>query len=230
MAENCCGGATLASDVWLRTLATVVSHNASDPHGTPAGNLWDFSSWVPDGVVVNLGTNDNLNGRPGLVPEYNATYKKLVLDAAEAYTRHGAKAPHFFLAVGPMSDACVPSSWCRTAYDTDACPAAQPQGATHRLALARCRYYNEVEWVLAEVTAPRHNLKASLLDQRGFLDVSPVPAPVLRARAVGFALLTHRRLAQGKHGPACCGHPGSTVDLAMSANGTASIKSALGWV
>lgn len=33
MVENCCGGQTLASDIWKRTLATVVSPNASDFHG-----------------------------------------------------------------------------------------------------------------------------------------------------------------------------------------------------
>ena len=33
MAENCCGGDTLASDVWRRTLATVGS-DSGDPHGT----------------------------------------------------------------------------------------------------------------------------------------------------------------------------------------------------
>ena len=56
MVENCCGGTTLASDVWRRTLATVVSPNATDPHGTAPENIWDFSSWVPDAVVINLGT------------------------------------------------------------------------------------------------------------------------------------------------------------------------------
>ena len=42
MVANCCGGSTLASDVWTRTLATVGSANASDPHGTTPENLWDF--------------------------------------------------------------------------------------------------------------------------------------------------------------------------------------------
>lgn len=38
MAENCCGGDTLASDVYLRTLATVNSDDPSDVHGTTAEN------------------------------------------------------------------------------------------------------------------------------------------------------------------------------------------------
>ena len=60
MVANCCGGATLASDVWTRTLATVGAANASDPHGTTAANTWDFSKWTADAVVINLGTNDHL--------------------------------------------------------------------------------------------------------------------------------------------------------------------------
>jgi hypothetical protein len=100
MVMNCCGGATLMSDVWKRTLATVTSADpASDPHGTAASNAWEFKSWKPDGVVINLGTNDQLGGRPQLVPAYNATYLALVEDAAAAY---GAGTT-FFLACGPMS-------------------------------------------------------------------------------------------------------------------------------
>jgi hypothetical protein len=62
MVRNCCGGSTLASDVWTRTLATVQSDNTSDPHGTTAENMWDFSKWTADAVVINLGTNDHLGG------------------------------------------------------------------------------------------------------------------------------------------------------------------------
>lgn len=103
MAENCCGGSTLASDIWQRTLATVPSSNSSDPHGTTADNLWDFSSWVPAGMVINLGTNDQVNHRPSLIPVFNMTYLSLIVDTAAAYTKNGQPAPHFFLAVGPMS-------------------------------------------------------------------------------------------------------------------------------
>jgi hypothetical protein len=60
MVANCCGGSTLGSDVWTRTLATVGSTNTSDPHGTTAENTWDFSKWIADAVVINLGTNDHL--------------------------------------------------------------------------------------------------------------------------------------------------------------------------
>lgn len=38
MAKNCCGGETLMSDVWRRTVATIVSDDPEDPHGTTAQN------------------------------------------------------------------------------------------------------------------------------------------------------------------------------------------------
>ena len=84
MAENCCGGATLASDVWLRTLATVGSANASDPHGTTRENAWDFGKWTAEAVVINLGTNDHLSTRPrSLSDAYKARYEALIVAASE---------------------------------------------------------------------------------------------------------------------------------------------------
>lgn len=100
MAENCCGGSTLMSDVWKRTLASVPSGDASDPHGTTPENQWDFSAWAPDAVVINLGTNDNLGGRPELVDTYEETYLNLVVDAHKAY----GPGTRFFLACGPMDE------------------------------------------------------------------------------------------------------------------------------
>jgi hypothetical protein len=59
MVANCCGGSTLGSDVWLRTLASVGSTNTSDPHGTTAANTCEcchcwplsggrvLSAWFP---------------------------------------------------------------------------------------------------------------------------------------------------------------------------------------
>lgn len=108
MAENCCGGSTLMSDIWRRTLATVGSGNESDPHGTTAANEWNFSSWVPHAVVINLGTNDALDRRPTLVPVYNETYLSVLLAADAAY----GGAASFFLACGPMSTAyCEAIGW-----------------------------------------------------------------------------------------------------------------------
>ena len=109
MVANCCGGSTLASDVWTRTLATVGSTNASDPHGTTAENEWDFSQWTADAVVINLGTNDHLGTKPSAKSEaYKARYEALVVATAKAYSN----TTRFFLACGPMSsDYCTEVSW-----------------------------------------------------------------------------------------------------------------------
>ena len=106
--ENCCGGKTLMSDVWRRTLASVPSSNASDPHGTNAGNVWNFSTWIPDVVVINLGTNDELQSRPNNIEKYNATYLSLLQQASAEY----GSGTIFFLACGPMSESyCDPVDW-----------------------------------------------------------------------------------------------------------------------
>ena len=167
MVVNCCGGATLGSDVWGRTLATVGSPNSSDPHGTTEENKWDFSTWKPDAVVINLGTNDGLTGgREAFIGSYNQTYQAIIVAAAKACGIN----THFFLACGPMSD----------------------------------HYCDEVDWVVAAVTA--QGLKASFLDQRGFIS------------------------SNGTYGHPCAyGHPGSQIDTAMAKNGSAFIKQVMEW-
>ena len=86
MVANCCGGSTLGSDVWTRTLATVGSANASDPHGTTATNTWDFSKWTADAVVINLGTNDHLGTKPtAKSAAFVKRYEELVMAAAKEY-------------------------------------------------------------------------------------------------------------------------------------------------
>ena len=90
LTQNCCGGDVFAPELYRRTLAT-------DPALT-----WDFSSWRPDALVVNLGTND---GAAAALPEYTATYLELLRNASHEYGAHLA----VFLACGPMSDAyCDP--------------------------------------------------------------------------------------------------------------------------
>ena len=114
MVKNCCGGQTLMSDVWKRTLATVPSSNSSDPHATTPENEWDFRSWRPDAVVINLGTNDYLRSTtPELVSSFNVTYLELVLAANEAYSMgEDSIGPTFFLACGLMSsDYCPMVEW-----------------------------------------------------------------------------------------------------------------------
>ena len=108
MVENCCGGATLMSDIWKRTLASVPSTNKTDVHGTMLQNEWNFSSWSPDVVVINLGTNDELNNRNANIPKFNETYMALIQDASAMY----GEDTHFFLACGPMSTAyCDNVQW-----------------------------------------------------------------------------------------------------------------------
>jgi len=86
--RNCCGGATYMPEIWTRTLAT---------GNTGGSNSWDFSNWVPDALVVNLGTND---GGAGATPEFVEAYKNLVLQAHQAY----GDGLDVFLACGPMSE------------------------------------------------------------------------------------------------------------------------------
>uniref|UniRef100_A0A7S4UA24 SGNH hydrolase-type esterase domain-containing protein n=1 Tax=Alexandrium monilatum TaxID=311494 RepID=A0A7S4UA24_9DINO len=103
MAENCCGGKTLMSSVWLRTLGSLQALDLMLPHQTPPENLWDFRRWVPDAVVINLGTNDAVSW-PHVIPAYNMTYLALLTVAARAY----GPSTHFFLACGPMTSKYCP--------------------------------------------------------------------------------------------------------------------------
>ena len=96
------------SDIWKRTLASVPSTNKTDVHGTMLQNEWNFSSWSPDVVVINLGTNDELNNRNANIPKFNETYMALIQDASAMY----GEDTHFFLACGPMSTAyCDNVQW-----------------------------------------------------------------------------------------------------------------------
>jgi len=93
MVHNCCGGNTTMPSIFGRTLATV-NRDAT----------WDWSGWIPDALVVNLGTND---GSTVLDPKYKyvETYEQLVMDAAAHY----GPDLHVFLACGPMSETyCAP--------------------------------------------------------------------------------------------------------------------------
>lgn len=69
-----------------------------------AGDLhWNFQSFVPDAVVIALGTNDFSMGRgqnASYVAAYEQTYLNFIQTAAANY---GNKSLPFFLAVGPMS-------------------------------------------------------------------------------------------------------------------------------
>lgn len=91
MVRNCCGGNTTMPAIFQRTLATINDE-------FPGRNGWNFSSWVPAALVVNLGTND---GSAATNPElkYVETYTELVLNASATYGPN----LHVFLACGPMA-------------------------------------------------------------------------------------------------------------------------------
>lgn len=86
MVNNCCGGTTTMPMVYPRTLATVEDA------------LWDFSSWIPDVVVINLGTNDFYSG------SYNeAIYVTTYGELLNNMTLYYGDQVSFFLACGPMA-------------------------------------------------------------------------------------------------------------------------------
>ena len=92
--RNCCGGETLMPEIYTRTLASV------------SGSRWDFSHWIPDVVVVNLGTNDHLNSSN---PEGDAetsfvkTYTALLRNISVSYPN-----AVLFASCGPLSHEYCP--------------------------------------------------------------------------------------------------------------------------
>ena len=88
MVRNIAGGNVTMPEIYTRTLASV---DRSD---------WVYSSWVPDAVVINLGTNDQLQAQPSIETEYIDTYVNFV---RQLYVWYGE--PFVFLACGPMSEA-----------------------------------------------------------------------------------------------------------------------------
>lgn len=61
-----------------------------------ASNAWDFSSWQPDAVVINLGTNDaSTSGDPGT--PYRTAYLDFVTTLRQKYPN-----TFFVLTIGPM--------------------------------------------------------------------------------------------------------------------------------
>ena len=69
---------------------------------------WNFSQFVPQGVVINLGTNDAWPGRfsnTTFAAQYEAAYTAFVLRVAATYS----PPPTFFLGFGPMKFDYEPS-------------------------------------------------------------------------------------------------------------------------
>ena len=69
---------------------------------------WNFSNFVPQGVVIGLGTNDAWPGRfsnATFAALYETTYTAIVLRVAATYS----PPPTFFLGFGPMRFEYEPS-------------------------------------------------------------------------------------------------------------------------
>jgi hypothetical protein len=101
LVRNCCGGDTHIPEVFTRTLASVGELES----------MWDFSRWVPNAVVINLGTNDGLDEtNPGDIEnQYQQEYIEFVRNISAWYSKaNGGAGPTVFLACGPMSEAYCP--------------------------------------------------------------------------------------------------------------------------
>lgn len=87
-------------EVFTRTLASVI-----DDADSSSDNAWRFDSWVPDALIINLGTNDVSSGSYN-ESSFAAAYVALCLNVSAHYaTAAGGAGVTLFLACGPMSDA-----------------------------------------------------------------------------------------------------------------------------
>ena len=103
MIRNCDAAATtLMPEIFDRTRATVPADQA-------AGDRWTFTDFVPDVVVVNLGTNDfgcnRIDNVTAFSDKFQRAYIEVVYKMLIEYARTEVK---IFLACGPMSEAYCP--------------------------------------------------------------------------------------------------------------------------
>jgi lysophospholipase L1-like esterase len=92
MYENCCDTGITMRDLYLQTRG-----------GTPYSADWDFTSFVPDALVINLGTNDfNHDNGTAWEAAFTATYVSFVRNAT---ARYGDAALPVFVAQGNMNRA-----------------------------------------------------------------------------------------------------------------------------
>lgn len=86
VARNCCGDNDVRMpDLYTRGVAT------------DSGSEWDFASWVPDVLVVHLGSNDHLWETTSDPDAYVKQYVELVVAAGNTYGPH----LNVFLGCGP---------------------------------------------------------------------------------------------------------------------------------
>jgi lysophospholipase L1-like esterase len=71
--------------LWLRTIPT------------DATSMWNFASWIPDAVVINLGTNDYAVSGPDPTANFTTAYLAFVAQIRTVYPK-----AQLFLSVGPM--------------------------------------------------------------------------------------------------------------------------------
>ena len=91
MYENCCDNGITMPSLYLQTLA-----------GRAYSTDWDFASWVPDTILINLGTNDFSHDKsPSWEAAFTQTYVSFVLNATARY--NAPKLP-VFVAQGPMNN------------------------------------------------------------------------------------------------------------------------------
>ena len=69
---------------------------------------WDFSSWVPHAVWVNLGTNDQCCGRKWPLPSFEPTLAALLLNITKRYAVAGHGPVPIFAAFGPVASSYGP--------------------------------------------------------------------------------------------------------------------------
>lgn len=91
MVHHCCEGEIHIPDIFPSTLGS----DGTSP-------AWNFSSWIPDAVVINLGTNDGLDvkKRGARESRYMEVYYNFILNISSWYGTD----THFFLGCGPMSN------------------------------------------------------------------------------------------------------------------------------
>jgi hypothetical protein len=250
MVANCCGGRTLASDVWTRTIASLGSGNFSDPHSTVASNVWDFSKWKADAVVINLGTNDHLGSTPDPQPDSSGflVFAKGALSAGSD------------LAINNVSTISDAEAWCEdnssySGFTTHTAPdattgkyrvyfkQAESLGphtdenwtsyvkANHTKRQAYKRRY--LELVTAAAEAYGNDTGFFLACGPMSTDYCPEVEWVIKeATSAGIKayLLNQSKFEDGTYGKKCAyGHPGSRDDAAMAKNGSAFVRAAMGW-
>ena len=96
------GGDTYLPEVFPRTLGSIYAGE---------NNKWDFSSWIPDVVFINAGTNDNLSHDDDRDARYVNTMVDWVVNMSHVYDagdETSESKPIFILACGPISDKYCP--------------------------------------------------------------------------------------------------------------------------